>query len=323
MFTYDSDKILDVVLALDIPPTAKETAMPLIEAWAEQFGEYDSGHKTLAVECPFYIVLENRPDAKTVVVGVIDRVAQADDVVFGCEWKTTKEPSKNKDGSDSKWWNEDKWMESMLDGAQIPIYALGLKIGVLLQNSERWNEQPSVSAPVPIMVRAAIKSSDPRWWPENHDPIFEISKARLNATKNALINKANAIRGMRRTDILPWALTGNHCTQFNRKCEFYKNCLKSNSPTGIPTSLMNPHNPGSAALKHALAAVGHFDMDKALLDSSLVVLSYSSYTLASQCMEKFRIITGSLGSEEESIALQTGTAFHSGIAELYRQMMEA
>ena len=51
-----------------------------------------------------------------------------------------------------------------------------------------------------------------------------------------------------------------------------------------------------------------------------VILSASAYKDGSSCMEKFRILTDGLGPKDESLALDTGTAFHAGAAGYYRQL---
>ena len=313
---YNQEKIIEVILACEVSPTARETAMPLVEAWIEKWGEFDTSMETLHVESPFYMWL----DEKTLVLGVVDRIARDEVNIYGCEWKTHKEPRQKKDGTDYANENEDRWLEDMNRGAQVPLYAMALNRGTFV-NKDGSTFKLNVNAPVPMIVRAAIKSVTPRWWPTKvSSGLFEISAERMLAVANSFINRAEQIRSTRKTGLLPWQLTGNQCFAWFRECEFFKQCSGFDYIASAPASLINPGNPGAAALGPALAEKGMSETD-ALFDKNFVVLSYSGYTLGSQCMEKFRIIDGNIGSEETSLPLEIGSACHIGWAAYYEQFI--
>ena len=58
-----------------------------------------------------------------------------------------------------------------------------------------------------------------------------------------------------------------------------------------------------------------------LNDPELVVLGASAYSAVSECAEKYRRNTLK-GGQEDSLAMQTGTVLHAGVAEWYRQLRE-
>ncbi len=337
---YKPKVIFDTLLKLDAPPTAKETAADLVEAWAHTYEEEANNQTVLAIEALGFLWL----DKLTLLVGMMDKIAEIQNsdgpLVFGSEWKTMKEPKRNKDGQFSAWWNEEKWLEEISLGPQIGIYALMLHEGTfvvpgslpsrsLLSNLDRtkatlkagpgvtlWT--PKVPTKVHMQVRAVLKCYTPEFWPtKEEDGIIQFDLDRLESIRSALLNKAAAIRAMRKTGLIPWQAPGKHC--FSRytgaKCEFLEpNCTQSKHPEGQGLLIEKP-DPGFNALKFA----GINDLLD--VDPRLVVFSASSYQTASNCLEDYRLRMSITGSGEENINLQTGTCFHEGIATWYREYL--
>ncbi len=277
--------------------------MSLAEAWIEKGWDIPIA----AVECGFVWWA----DEKTVIVGVQDLLtsemrhdsSSSEVIIVGNEWKTTKESS--------KWWNEDKWLESISVGSQIAIY------GLAMQNGTYY---PKVGEPITpkvreprIRVRAISKSTPPVIWPRRaEDGIITLSPKRLEATRQALLSEAESIRARRKKVGLDgiWRIPGTWCiNQFKRKCEFYEDCVEQKYAS--PTMAFNMDDPA------ARLAVPHIDK----IDNDIVILSASSYSKASECVEAYRRSLVTLEGER-SMALDTGSVFHSVVAEFYRQIQE-
>ena len=337
---YKPKAILDTLIKLDAPATAKETAAPLIEAWAHAYEEEANNQTVLAVEALGFLWL----DKLTLLVGMLDKIAEIQNsngpIIFGSEWKTMKEPKRNKDGQFSAWWNEDKWLEEISLGPQIGIYALMLHEGtfvlpgtvneVLPRFSKRLNTgrleplsgcalwTPKVPTKVHMQVRAVLKCDPPEFWPtKEEDGIIQFDEDRLQSIRSALLTKAAAIRAMRKTGLIPWQAPGKHCfSRYNgAPCEFLKpNCTQSKHPEGQGLLIEKP-DPGFNALKFA----GLNDLLD--VDPRIVVFSASSYQTASNCLEDYRLKMSIPGTGEENINLQTGTCFHEGIGCWYREYL--
>jgi hypothetical protein len=335
------DAITAAVNALNIPATAKIKGLELIEAWIQQAAAFDAQFPTVGVELPFFILL----DEYTVIVGVQDRVALDAAGLFGCEWKSTK--------GTTKFWNEDKWVASMLRGQQMSVYGLAQREGYFwwprLQDEQTvlaledvgvpegnkqlvmamngpplW--QPKVRKPR-IMIRAITKETPSVIWPTSGpgDAIFEISKARLDDTRAALLNRADAIRTMRLSKRVPWQLTGMHCEdRFSHEmCPFYEigeaeGCHRGVHPeTPEAGGGFSEDDPGSKALKAAESL-----MHVKLSDPRVVVLSSSSYDDGSKCAEYFRRVTIAGSQINDKTEIQIGTALHMGLACWYNSQKE-
>jgi len=334
---YKQKVIFDTLIKMDVPPTARETAAPLIEAWAHKFEEEANNQTVLAVEALGFLWL----DKLTLLVGMMDKIAEIQNsngpLVFGSEWKTMKEPKRNKDGQFSAWWNEEKWLEEISLGPQVGIYALMLHQGTfvlpgldhrytVLYEGKRGNIRgggpgytlwtPKVPTKVHMQVRAVLKCYTPEFWPtKEEDGIIQFDLDRLESIRSALLNKAAAVRTMRKTGLIPWQVPGKQCFPFNRKCEFLEpNCSQSKHPKGQGLLIEKP-DPGFNALKFA----GINDLLD--VDPRIVVFSASSYQTASNCLEDYRLKMSIPGSEEENINMQTGTCFHEGIGCWYREYL--
>jgi len=338
---YKPKAILDTLIKLDAPATAKETAAPLIEAWAHKFEEEANNQTVLAVEALGFLWL----DKLTLLVGMMDKIAEIQNgtgpLIFGSEWKTMKEPKRNKDGQFSAWWNEDKWLEEISLGPQIGIYALMLHEGTFvipglakklyrkvydgatnvgslyntLSGVTLWT--PKVPTKVHMQVRAVLKCDPPEFWPtKEEDGIIQFDRPRLDSIRSALLAKADAIRAMRKSGLTPWQVPGKHCFPYNRKCEFLEeHCSQSHHPVGMGLLIEKP-DPGFNALKFA----GLNDLLD--VDPRIVVFSASSYQTASNCLEDYRLKMSIPGTGEENINLQTGTCFHEGIGCWYREYLQ-
>src|ERR1700688_737427 len=335
------DSITAAVNALNIPATAKIKGLELIEAWIQQAAAFDAQFPTVGVELPFFILL----DEYTVVVGVQDRVALDAAGLFGCEWKSTK--------GTTKFWNEDKWVASMLRGQQMSVYGLaqregyfswpnvdrasGLICGIDVPNENHemimgqtlgmlgttiggcyplW--RPKVKKPR-IMIRAITKETPSVIWPTSGpgDAIFEISKKRLDDTRAALVNRAAVIRTMRLSKRVPWQLTGMHCEdRFSHEmCPFYEIGEDAACHRGV-----HPETPEAGGGfseddpgSKALRAAESL-MHVKLTDPRVVVLSSSSYDDGSKCAEHFRRVTISGSQINDKTEMQIGTALHMGLA---------
>lgn len=303
------DKIVEAVAASSVAPIAKEAAVPLLlgeegtPGWVDRFA--DEPRRIIAVECPFFMWL----DKWTLVVGVLDEIAewQGDNerFLFGSEWKTTKAAS-------GKRFNEEKWLGYITTGPQLPIYALALHEGTF-----KGAGKVELSFPVHIRVRAAVKSSPPEYWPAESSGFYKFEERELTATKNAILARAEAIRAMRVKRLVPWQTTGSHCRyHYGRDCVFLSDiCAQKEYEGHHAIGALESSDPGNAGI--TLAGVSILDHDP-----RLVVLSSSTYTTSLLCLEKWRLVASRVRDKEETLEMQIGTAFHAGVAEFGRQIMQ-
>jgi hypothetical protein len=311
----DEQKIIDILVAADLPPSAKELGADLCEKWIARHLKSDLQRRVLAVECGFHIWI----DDKTLVVGMQDGIFQDENGTLGGEWKSKKAPRVKLNGEPYKGDTEEDWLLEISTGPQLAIYALAQHAGIFY---EVGNPNPlRFDVPVPrIMVRAAIKSNPPSFWPEEEaNGIFTFQPEYLDGIESALLSCAKQIRGARRDqEIVPWQLPGKQCFGWGRECQFLGSvaapgCVQHCYPIGKEVYIFNPNDPAfEGALK--------FCDPKKLENPELVVLSASSYQLFFECAEKFRQITGHGGEKDESEALATGSALHLALAEYYRQV---
>lgn len=307
-FTPNLAKITAAILAAKIAPTARETAAEIVDAWIQTNGEYDATYRTVAVETPWAYRLQ----PKTWLVGVMDRHAQDDAGLLGCEWKTGKEPKQNRDGQDSAWWNEDVWLEQMRDGVQLAVYGIALRKGIFYGKGRPYKIHHMHNPR--ILIRLAVKSQPPRFWPTKpEDGIFQFPGTYLDIVERSLIARAEAIRAARRSEMIPWAVPGIHCeNKFHRKCAHLETCLEHKNPPNVHGQIFDPNDPGSAAIVAAGIPVN---------DPETVILSASSIQASQECLEKYRIHSVSVGEKESDEGLDVGTGVHCGVAEYYRQQM--
>jgi hypothetical protein len=272
-FQPDLNKVVQVMLDTGAGPLVLEEANVLIEKWIAERVCFDK--QIVAVEQGFSYWLDNN----TVIIGVQDLLTIEDGEIVGGEWKTTK--------GTTRYWDEAKWVESISSSPQCAIYAL--------------------ITPT-IRVRAVTKSDPPEIWGRE---VLTFSEARLTSVRNALLNQAAAIRAMRRSGAMPWALPGLHCTNmFRRECAYLNECKRQQYPaTAGVFDLDNP------AAKLVLPQLGD-----CIKDPELVILSASSYNDAMQCAELYR--RNLAENKESSRDLDVGSVFHTACANIYTQLKE-
>lgn len=297
----DRERVTKAVLETECSPLALEEGAGLVQAWIDRYEE-DKDDEILAVECGWSV----RLDERTWAVGVMDMVAKNEKGVYAAEWKSTRAPS--------RYWGEEKWLESIRSGPQIAVYALALSQGTFTSREGgivNWDVF-TVKPPVRIRVRACVKTAVPDFWPVNPvDGWCEFGPEALDAVAAGFRARAEQVRASRRLGLVPWQLTGDHCTKWNRQCEYYEECREYRYPeiaVGFDISdpaarLALPYLPDEATRQDA------------------VILSASAYSDYSRCMELGRRKSQG-GGKEESLALETGTVLHAGIGEFYRQIRD-
>lgn len=309
--SLDSVRIANAIIECDASPMAREEGARLVDAWVARWLDEDSNLRVIAVECGFHIWL----DELTLVVGVSDLITEDRISPFANEWKSAKAPQLKKDGTPNAYWNEHVWLENIVRGPQLSIYALALHEGTYYDSSGQ-KYQFNVENPR-VRVRACVKSDPVEFWPTRpEDAVYEFPGAGLGTVRNALLARAGMIRHLRASNLMPWQLMGKQCySRFRRdeKCRFWGVC-ESRVPPPI-TRVFDSSNPaGPLALKHV-------DPER-LARPGMVVLSATSYETGSNCAEAYRIELSERGENESNLALDTGTALHCGVAEMYRQIKE-
>lgn len=305
-----------------IAPQAKIRGLELVEAWLQEVAAFDLQFPSIAVEVPFFIILEKY----TVIVGMQDRIALDAVGPFGCEWKSTK--------GTTRFWNEDKWVEEIQTAPQVSVYALGQHEGFfdcahvdveaamwaggeiiqpnIMSGQLLW--QPKVKNPR-VMVRAITKESPPVIWPtDTQHAFFEIDAKRLDMVRESLIRKADMIRVAKSRKSLPWELTGIQCGgHFFKRCAYEAQCKERIYPEGYgPISMDDPGSAGLVAASELLRVP--------LDDPRVVVLSSSSYSDTVECLELHRRNTLAKNQDDEEDGnLQIGTVLHAGVATFYKE----
>lgn len=292
----DTQQIVDAILASGVGPLACETGANLVDSYVDKFWSQDSKTEIVAVECGWSIALD--PD--TYLIGVMDLIAKDDQGIFGRELKTTKEPS--------RWWSEEKWLEDIKQGHQIALYALALNRGTFYEEGQA-PARFDVACPVRMNVRAAVKSNPPQFWPKDEEDGWQSFEEKdFTAIINAFRVKAENIRSARRLNIVPWQLQGKQCVAFNRDCEYSKICRTRSSPP-IVSSFDGEDPAAKLVLPHIKAT------------ENTVILSASAYSDYSRCLELGRLNAQADGKRDDQ-ALQIGSAFHAGAAQVHRTLRE-
>lgn len=308
---------------LNIPPEARYEGARLVEAWIEAAGNFDEQYPTLAVEVPWFMFV----DKFTIVVGKQDRIAfrREDNRIFGCEWKTAK--------GTTRYWNSEKWLASIRKNHQIAVYALAQREGYFpaapFENSQ-WLPGLQMTVPnlgaVPlvrlgirkplIMVRAITKENPPQIWPEQGYEFIEISRERLQATKNALIVRGAQIRAARESGLTPWQLPGLHCeNRFSHTmCPFFeKYCEKHEHPVIDYRAGVGVTDPGMEGVPLG-ASLLRVPID----DPRVVILSASAYEDGTDCLERYRLQGSEKMEGPYQGELDKGTAFHAAVSAYYK-----
>jgi hypothetical protein len=318
--SFTMNAIVKAIMAAKISPSAREEAARLTDAWIQQFSEFDAQFKTLYVEVPWFYWA----DKNTLVVGVMDLIIQDKIGILGSEHKTVKEPKKNKDGEDSQWWNEERWLEQISNTPQLSFYALAMLKGSFVTDAKKGTTKVLNVHNPRILVRAAVKANQPRFWPTDpSNGVFQFPDLYLDKIVHpAIIARAHAIRAMRASGKIPWALPGFQCeNKFHKLCPYYDEfCLPHKHPKS-GAMLFDSNDPGYVAIKYAGVDI-HPDHPNHAYDPNpdLVIFSASSYQTDLQCSERYRILT-TIGGGEETAELEIGQGLHSGIAQFYREQM--
>lgn len=298
-------RVSDAILAVEAGPLAREEGARLCQAYIDKFAAFDAAtYRVLDVERPWSRWL----DDWTLLVGQKDARLEDADGPLLLELKTHKEPRRTKAGEWYKGEGPTDWLQSISIGIQLGIYALD---ELLTTNA----------ASVRVMVRAAVKSSPVQFWPPNEaDGIFHFSWEYLKYVQDALLIRAAEIRAARTTGTVPWDWTGYKCSHmYGKECAYYQPfCSKHLHPTGRKR-IFSETDPGAAAILDGLKN-HEGEIDLTLEDPRLVILSASAYEEYSQCREKGRITQDGLGAGDDSEALHIGSVFHSGIAQMYREI---
>lgn len=293
--------IADLIIGSDAPPSAKETVAELFDGWREHYADEDAQMTPIGIEVPWYLWVGDGD----LLVGVTDYIGRDETGLLLGEWKTTKAPT--------RWWTEDAWLESIANGPQLAVYALAAAGATFC-----WHHrEPSpLYLPNPrMMVRAAVKTLPPTFWPRKRaHGIFNLGDADTAYTLNAARAMFRAIRINAPTPG-PWQLPGYWCKKFNKYlCGFYKDCTAHRSVAVPFQGALGPSDPANEAVRIAIAQYpkGY------TVGAPLIVLSQTSYCRAAQCLELYRKTQSGLGSES-SIDIETGSLFHSAIAAHYGQ----
>lgn len=317
----NTDAVIQAVVDSGVSPVAAEAGAGLVDAWISEKGGQDITRRVLAVELGFILWL----DELTVAIGVQDAVFHDGEGHLGGEWKSAKEPRKDAKGRETAWWNENVWVRELGSGPQVGLYALALQRATYIEKAT--GKQFQFNEPRPrILVRAAVKSNPVRFWPSDPtDPetpeIWSFDDKALESIANGIRSKAAQIRCARRSGLVPWQLPGDHCFSFGNTCQFYnKYCSSRNHPETLEGNdkLIAKFDENDPA---AQAALPHVPREK-LENPDLVIISASQYKTASSCAEKYRIQNGTIieDKKENTLATETGTAMHAGLAEFYRQV---
>lgn len=299
----DEAAIFHAIEQEDASASAKEEAAQLVDCWTQETLAEDLKYPVLAVEAGFYIQLPN----KVFVIGVLDKIAQDDEGVFGCEWKTV--------AAESRFWNEDKWFEEISRGHQLSTYAAALQYGTFVGNIPplHKNAFQQMSSPR-ILVRAISKSSPPVIWPGPAGALVTVDDKRIDATFAAYQNAAEAIRAMKGTGQVPWQLPGYICTKYLKyPCPHYDVCHEYRQPQG-QVSAASRLSPGSQKVLDYLIGQG-------MIDDDTIVLSTSTLADWMDCPEKWRQNALPGAEDDRSNATDIGGVFHAAIAEVGRQLM--
>ena len=302
------DRVVEAVCKSTPNPEARLEAMRLYDAFTKKAPEWgDTKFNTLAVEAPFFIPL----GYKMFAVGVVDRITSA----MFCEWKTHRAPKITKAGVPYKGDSEDDWLREITGGVQLAVYALAAREGEFLQKSGEKVRYPCDS----ILVRAALKSKPVGFWPAKwENGIKKFSDAQLDATRNALQVRGHQIRAARISGLVPWGVPGFHCFAYNRECHMYKDCTQYKYTPLQPKAW---HHASDTSPDPGYVVCEQMGWEPQ--DPELVVLSQSAYQTYSLCMERGRVAYGGHVPGENSLELDTGTAYHAAMATYYGDHLES
>lgn len=297
------DAIQDAILAVEASPLAREIGAGLVEGYLAHYAERDAAR---------YRVLESErvwslwADDFTLLVGAKDAEFEDANGPLILELKSKKEGRRTKAGEWYKGEGPQDWLQTISTGHQTGVYAL--------------HELEESGAPsIRVMVRAAVKSTPPEYWPpKEEDGIFTFTREYCALLKNAFRVRAAEIRAARSLGIVPWDWTGYKCGRvFGEQCRFWEDCSRHIHPEGR-LQVFSSTDPGRAAIKDALATKG---MDE--WEPRLVILSASAYGDYGICREYGRRIQDGHAGNDESMALMIGSVFHAGCNAYHQSLIAA
>jgi len=326
----DRNKLTEAILAAEVGPGAREEGARLVEAWLEKLPEFpESQWKVQFVEAPFYIQLQPR----TFILGQMDACFHDGERTVLGEWKSRRAPKLKKDGTSYLGDDEQGWLEEITNGPQLGVYALAGREGRFLQKlgpdgkvPERFPLEQSFLGPGEffghhlgleephIMVRAAVKSNPVEFWSGR----FSFPGTLLDTVRAALISEAESIRARRKAGHVPYSVPGIHCqNMYRRTCEYLETVCKPRLTP--PLTPIGWHHPEDKAPDPGYDVCELLGLD--IQDPELVVLSQSALQSNYQCAERARIDYGGYFAREVSFELEVGTALHTGLREIYRQLL--
>lgn len=300
-FKPDYQKILAAVQASSSAIGSHNAAWPLIQAWIKKFHDSDIQFDILAVEPEMSAWL----DDATLLVGRVDLLCSD---FFG-EWKTAKVKRSN-------------WAAQWQMSPQALTYALLTRHGNIYGNDTNIT-MPKLNR---FLVRNVYKTTPPtcdfEW--------LRYKDAEIDYWRQTVIRIASRIRNSRLNDGVPWLTNFDHCFKYGEKyaCPYYAKCSKLNftgsgGANQIMYEIREPHLAIERDMRLGVAdvsaaQVGTFNGDA----QNLVILDATRIETYLNCEERYR------NEYEDNLrlptneALLTGTAFHSGVAEYYRQLMQ-
>lgn len=296
--------------------SARTVAAGLLETWIEKYPRRFGHLRVLGAEVPFWSHLAETPfdspprDRCSVwIAGWADVLMTHDPTgaFFPQELKTTSAKT------------EDDWLRELRRDPQPAIEALCLSEGRWGPTGTRFPQSPD--GITRVQVAGITKTSRPAIWPVNPDEgVFEYTPAVLQRLKPALIARAEVILLLRRLQSGgPWQVPGRQCHAFNRDCEYLRHCVPDKDGLIVPVPA-GPADQNEKTQKLRAIIESCEGLSKGSLTSpDVVVLSASSYSTGTQCLEKFRISRVSPGKSTQ--ALDVGTAFHAGAAAFHQSLV--
>lgn len=299
----NTENIQNAILEVEAGPLAKQAAADLVDAYVARYSESDiNKFKVIDVERAWFLWLE----PLTLLVGQKDARLEDSAGPLLLELKTHREARRTKAGEYYKGEGPQSWLADISTGIQLGIYAL-------------HEAETTGAESVRVMVRAAVKSTPPEFWPlRDEDGTFAFSRDYLKFVRNALVVRAAEIRAARAKGVYPWDWSGYKCQHmYGKTCQFWEEmCSKHLHPIGR-NRVFSKTDPGAAAIEAGFAE-RNFEVEPE--DPKVVILSASAYEDYSTCRERGRIIQDGLSKGDESMELEIGSCFHAGVAQFHREL---
>jgi len=313
MVEFDRQQIAEAIINSQVGPAAREEGSRLVESWLESFDNFpEKNWRVRFVEAPFFIRLQ----PKTWILGQMDACFHDGEHVVLGEWKSRRAPKLKKDGTSYLGDDEQGWLEEITNGPQLGVYALAGREGTFITDTSQaaiLDSTLNLEEPH-ILVRAAVKSNPVEFWSGR----FSFPGALLDTVRAALISEAESIRARRKAGHVPYSVPGIHCqNMYRRTCEYLETVCKPRLTP--PLTPIGWHHPEDKAPDPGYDVCELLGLD--IQDPELVVLSQSALQSNYQCAERARIDYGGYFAREVSFELEVGTALHTGLKEIYRQLL--